>query len=403
MDESQSQTFLKSERQNTDDSLNAERDKTNESLNDVRTKAENKTDSVVNKERLLADRLTTSSRSAADTGRGRKRKSLGLDGKAIRDAEQLHNERRSQDQVTEQERTRTDAALGKERATKDALVNQFLEQEREKTDENLSVERTRTDSEVQEHSILLSAEIAEHLKTKTSLTSRDEFLAIVSHDLKNPIGAASSCAEMLLEDAAYKGLDPEVRTWIQFIKRNNDTALRLINDLLEMEQVAEGKLQLKVGRHDIGRIIRESIESHAQLASSKSILLRLMPSDISGEVICDRDRITQVLSNLVGNAIKFTPEGGSITINANFSESELRVCVRDTGPGIPDNMKDKVFERFVQLASNDRRGLGLGLHISKMLIEAHLGRIWVQSKAGEGSTFFFALPRLNSISQLGLQ
>src|SRR5688572_19025181 len=123
---------------------------------------------------------------------------------------------------------------------------------------------------------------------------------------------------------------------MQLIKRNNDTALRLIGDLLDMERVAEGKLQFKVGRYDIGRTIRDSIESHAQLASAKTILLRLMPSGISGEIICDRDRIAQVVSNLIGNAIKFTPEGGSVTVNANFSDSELQVSVRDTGPGIPD-------------------------------------------------------------------
>ncbi len=386
MNKTPKRPFLEVERQNTDDSLIAERDKANESLQGVRETVESSTDKVVHAERQLADRLTKESRNETDSD---------LHGaKDSSDTEQLKNERRNADQLTDQERVRTDTALRKERKVKDSLASRFLEQERDKTDANLSVERTRADSEVEGHSTLLSAEIAEHLRTRTNLTSRDEFLAIVSHDLKNPIGAASSCAEMLLEDSAYKDIDPEVRTWIQFIKRNNDTALRLIDDLLDMERVAEGKLQIKFGRCDIGQILREVMESHAALASAKTILLRLMPSDVSGEIVCDRDRIAQVVSNLVGNAVKFAPEGGSVTINGNFSESELHVSVRDTGPGIPHDKKDKIFERFVQLAAQDRGGLGLGLHISKMLIEAHQGRLWVQSKPGEGSTFFFALPRV---------
>ena len=200
---------------------------------------------------------------------------------------------------------------------------------------------------------------------------------------------------MLLEDDSFRRIDRETRTWIEFIKRNADTSLRLIADLLDMEQVAEGKLQLKFGRHDVGKIMVEALEDYAQAASAKNILLRLNPEE-SGDVLCDRDRIAQVLSNLIGNAIKFTPEGGSVELRASSDENEIKVSVHDTGPGIPDGKKERVFERFVQLGANDRRGLGLGLHISKMLIEAHHGRLWVDSKLGEGSAFNFALPKLSA-------
>jgi len=110
----------------------------------------------------------------------------------------------------------------------------------------------------------------------------------------------------------------------------------------------------------------------------------------------------QVLSNLIGNALKFTPSGGSITLNANLGETEGEVSVCDTGPGIPEGKKDYIFDRFAQLRSKDRTGLGLGLYISKMLIEAHHGRLWVESKVGEGSTFYFAIPRQGPKSSKGI-
>lgn len=269
----------------------------------------------------------------------------------------------------------------------------LLEQERELTDQNLKVERTRTDSEVHQATNLLSDEIAEHSKTKISLTTRDEFVAIVSHDLRNPIGAASSCAEMLLEDPAYQGMDVKVKNWIEFIKRNVDTSLRLIGDLLDVERMAQGKFELKPEKHNIGQITRETIESFAATASAKNILLRALPSDIAGDIVCDRDRIMQILSNLISNALKFTPDGGSVTIKAKTSEAEVQISVTDTGPGIPEEKLEQIFERFTQLGSNDRKGLGLGLYISKMLVEAHNGRLWIQSKTGEGSTFFFTIPK----------
>ncbi len=399
MEKSQEKPFLNIERKKTNESLNAERDKTNESLTDVREKTEKKTDNLLEADRVSVDQSVAASRKKSDL---RENESLDSSDKSNR-YKQLQSERRVADQATQLERVRSDAAHVKERDSKDELVNEFLEREREKTDKNLSFERTRADSEFEQHSSLLSAEIAMHLKTKTSLTSRDEFLAIVSHDLKNPIGIASSCAAMLLEDDSFKEMGSEIRSWIQVIKRNNDMALRLISDLLDMEQVAEGKLQIKLGRHNIGQIIRESIESFGQLATAKKITLKFISPEVSGEILCDRDRIMQVISNLIGNAVKFTPDGGSISINASFSESELQVSVSDTGPGIPVDKKEKIFERFVQLSRNGRKGLGLGLHISKMLIEAHKGRLWVQSEIGHGSNFIFALPRLNSASQLVLQ
>jgi signal transduction histidine kinase len=108
---------------------------------------------------------------------------------------------------------------------------------------------------------------------------------------------------------------------------------------------------------------------------------------------CDRDRVSQVLSNLLGNAIKFTPSGGTVTLAAAPSpEGGVTVSVSDTGPGVPDALRERIFERFWQIGKPDRQGLGLGLYISKMIVESHGGRIFVDSAAGKGSTFRFTLP-----------
>jgi len=265
--------------------------------------------------------------------------------------------------------------------------------ERKITDQNLKDERFQTDSEVQVSSGLLSREVSEHLKTKISLTSRDEFLAIVSHDLRNPIGAASSCADMLLEDAAFEKMDPEMRYWIKFIKRNAETSLRLIADLLDMERVAQGKLIVKPIYCCIGDLVRDSIETFKLVASTKSIQLQMASSDIKCQTFCDPDRIRQVISNLIGNAIKFTPAGGSVKVNIELCTDTVKVSVVDTGPGIPPEKITQIFGRFAQLGAKERTGLGLGLYISKMLVEAHLGKIWVESDLGHGSQFMFTIPK----------
>ncbi len=393
-------TFLKDERKLTDDSLVAERDKTNQSLSKSRINTENQIDKSVSEDRQEADQVMEAARTKADSKN--ENRQMAADHKAEDEKrhgeERVARERERSDNAVELERSQVDAALEKEREIKNALASRLLEEERKLTDKNLSFERTQTDSAVVRNSSLLSDEKSAHSKTKISLTTRNEIIAIVSHDLRNPIGAAASCAEMLLEDSTFKNIDPEVKHWIEFIKRNVDVSLRMIGDLLDMESMALGNLQLKLEKRSLGQIIRQSAESFAHKASAKNILLRAIPMIGSDEVICDHDRILQVLSNLIGNAIKFTPEGGAITINASLNDTEAQVSIQDKGPGIPEAKLDKIFDRFAQLSSNDRRGLGLGLYISKMLINANGGRLWVQSKVNEGSTFYFTIPIPSSVS-----
>lgn len=381
MEKTKEQPFppsLTKERKKTDKSLTAERKRTNESIIEARKKTEHQTDKTVEEERIEADQTTSIVRAEADIKKN---------------ADQLLNERRVADSAVEQERSQVDAAIEHERKLKSALETTLLKSERTITDQNLQEERMRTDSEVHLAKDELVDEIKKHSKTKVSLTTRDEFLAIVSHDLRNPIGAVSSSAEMLLKGSNYKKIDEyEIKKWLEVIQRNANTALRLIGDLLEMESIAEGKFRLKLIPQSINKIIQESIESFVRSESSKKVQLTAKPSNISRDIVCDHDRILQVLSNLIGNAIKFTPEAGLIEIAATLTQNEIQVSIRDSGPGIPADKKDFIFDRFSQLGSQDRRGLGLGLYISKLLIEAHHGQIWVESEFGEGSTFFFTIP-----------
>lgn len=381
--------FFKRERKNTDDSLIAERNKATQSLKVANFKSQGQTDEIVKDERSIADQKTASSRAHHDDLRD---DSLG---KAMSQASQgqLAEERRRTDLATELERTKVDAAILKEREIASRLVNKVLELERQATDENLSVERSTTDTGFDNSSQLLKSEVKNHARTKTSLTSRDEFLAIVSHDLKNPIGAVSSYAELLIEGIEGEAhLGPTAKSFVQAIKRNADISLRLIADLLDVERISSGKLELRKQIIETGDLLREAIERFQPRAKERSIHLSLNGDHDAQTIECDRDRILQVLGNLLSNALKFTPEHGRVSLSAQKSDDGIVFSINDSGPGIPDSKKQAIFERFAQLKSRNRDGLGLGLYISKMLVEGHEGKLWVESTEGHGSTFKFRLP-----------
>jgi signal transduction histidine kinase len=182
---------------------------------------------------------------------------------------------------------------------------------------------------------------------------------------------------------------------MELIKRNAESALRLIGDFLDLERVVGGKLELEITSNYIQLIMLEVKATFAHLARAKKIEIELAIFDHPIFAKCDHDRIVQVLSNLVSNAIKFTPVGGVISVDANFFASAkgnfVEISVSDTGPGIPDSEKKRIFDRYTQLANIDRRELGLGLYISKKLVEAHKGRLWVTSAVGSGSKFVISL------------
>jgi signal transduction histidine kinase len=179
------------------------------------------------------------------------------------------------------------------------------------------------------------------------------------------------------------------------VKSNTQHLAGLINDLLDLAKIEDGKIELKAGRVPLGALLHEAVDSLRPIAAEKAIILEVLaePAII---VWADRNKIMQVLLNLIGNAIKFTPGEGKITIITEQDSSEwTQVSVSDTGQGIGAAECEKIFSKFYQVAETGKskpKGTGLGLAISKALVELHGGKIWVQSDLNSGSTFFFTLP-----------
>jgi signal transduction histidine kinase len=170
----------------------------------------------------------------------------------------------------------------------------------------------------------------------------------------------------------------------------------LINDLLDLSKIEEGKIELQALRMSLEGLIHEVVETLRPIASEKLIDLEVTVPENSILVWADRDKITQVLTNLIGNAIKFTPPDGRVTVSAASHDADwVRILVADTGPGIAADEHKKIFDKFYQVAENGgpkSKGTGLGLAISKTLVELHGGSIWVESEPGRGSAFYFTLP-----------
>jgi signal transduction histidine kinase/DNA-binding response OmpR family regulator len=218
---------------------------------------------------------------------------------------------------------------------------------------------------------------------------RDEVVAVVSHDLRNPLNAlimAAAMAEKRPDDAAA------VRARLAVIRRSADRMERLIGDLLDVTRIDAGNLVLARERLSAGALVDEAVQSQRSLAESHSLTLRAEVPDGLPAILGDRDRLFQVFANLLGNAVKFTPEGGSIVVSAALVGARVRFTVRDTGPGIAPEHLPHVFDRFWQDRRTAGQGTGLGLSIVKGIAEAHGGEVSVESAPGEGSAFSFTLP-----------
>ena len=236
-----------------------------------------------------------------------------------------------------------------------------------------------------------ASERAARAEAEAAVATRDELLAIVSHDLRNPLSVIVGGAAFV-QRISGEGLEGErTRKSAQAILHAADQMTRLIADLLDLAQIQAGKLAVEQKPHAAEGIVREGIEMLRPLAARKELQLDGLVSD-GLHVSCDRQRLLQIFSNLVGNAVKFTPKGGSVFIDARGAGVEAIFLVRDTGQGIPEDELPRIFDRYWQAQKHNRHGIGLGLTIVKGLVEAHGGRLWVESKLGAGTTFFFTLP-----------
>jgi signal transduction histidine kinase len=222
--------------------------------------------------------------------------------------------------------------------------------------------------------------------------ARDEVLGIVAHDLRNPLNAIKLLAHDLLEQHPPTRAEQEEGSSVELILRSADRMNRLIQDLLEVGRIESGTLTVELSPVAVGPLVQEALEQVKPLATDHRLSLHL-PERLP-PLRGDMGRLQQVFLNLLSNALKFTPRGGEISIGAEAQASTVRFWVTDTGPGIPQEHLPHIFDRYWQADRQDRRGAGLGLAICKGFVEAHGGRIWAESQAGKGSTFFFTVPTL---------
>jgi signal transduction histidine kinase len=216
---------------------------------------------------------------------------------------------------------------------------------------------------------------------------KERLTQMIVHDLKNPLTGVKANIEIV-------GMDDlgETRECLDAAQRSCDLLFNMIQDLLDISKMEEGKLVLTRETLDLVEIVSPAVReaSVPAQAEDKEVVFEL-PEDLA-RVNVDRDFIYRTLSNLMQNAIKHSGRGGIITVSASNTEDKMRVQVKDTGQGIPADFQEKIFEKFGQVETRQRTGSGLGLTFCKMAIEAHDGKIWVESVEGEGSTFIFEVP-----------
>jgi signal transduction histidine kinase/DNA-binding response OmpR family regulator len=221
---------------------------------------------------------------------------------------------------------------------------------------------------------------------------KDQFLSTMSHELRTPLNAVLGFSELLTEER-YGPLNERQQRYVKHIHTGGKHLLRLINDILDLSKIEAGRLQLTFENVPVPTSFAEVVDIMRSLADKKS--QTLLQEAASGlRVRADPTRFKQVLMNLIGNAIKFTPEGGNIRLLAHRLDEGVRVEVRDSGPGIPVEEQQRIFEAFYRLCETDKNteGTGLGLAITRRLVELHGGTLGLESQPGSGSCFFFTLP-----------
>jgi len=235
---------------------------------------------------------------------------------------------------------------------------------------------------------------------------KTEFISITSHELRTPLATIKNTITLLLNKATGP-INDNQRKFIDMAKRNIDRLAALINNLLDLSKIESGKMELTRSEVDINAIAEEVAAAFASLAGDKKVELKVELDKNLNRISADKDKIFQVVNNLVSNALKFTQPEGAITVRTSVYGSDknyVQISVKDTGIGIDKNDFDKLFQRFQQLDSVLTRkttGTGLGLAISKQIIELHGGKIWVDSEPGKGSAFSFILPVIHSEEKMG--
>lgn len=226
---------------------------------------------------------------------------------------------------------------------------------------------------------------------------KSEFVSIASHELRTPLASIKNAVQLILQGKTGE-INENQKKFLSMADRNISRLTNILNSLLDLSRIESGKIDMKIEELDPRALIEFILSSLKPQADGKSAQLKIEIGKKLPSVYGDREKVEQILTNLVGNAIKFTPEGGEISVSAQPSPrggNKLAISVRDSGIGISEDQQEKIFEKFHQVEGSLHRsvsGTGLGLAITKGLVEAHHGEIWVESEIGKGSTFTFTLP-----------
>lgn len=236
-----------------------------------------------------------------------------------------------------------------------------------------------------------TAEEAER-RAREAVRARERLLAVVSHDLRNSLATVLLNSTAILDAPRDSSLSEAELEQIQWVVRSTEQMSRLISDLLDVSTIESGRLSVEPMPQRVEPILREALEMCRPVATEKGIGCCSTIEDGTPGVLVDSERIQQVLANLLGNAIKFTPDGGEIQVRVSGIGGEVQFMVADTGQGVPAEHLDSIFELYWQGHRGRQMGAGLGLAIAKAIVDAHGGRVWAESELGRGSAFYFTVP-----------
>jgi signal transduction histidine kinase len=227
---------------------------------------------------------------------------------------------------------------------------------------------------------------------ETASRHKSDFLATMSHELRTPLNAIIGFSEVLHEQM-FGELNERQLAYVDDVLEAGRHLLSLINDVLDLAKIEAGRMELELSQVAVPELLRSAVSMHSESADRGGIELALTTEPAEINITADERRLRQIVFNLLSNAIKFTPSGGHVDISAQSENGQVEIAVADTGLGIPPQDIESIFEEFEQAAAGkEAEGTGLGLPLSRKLVELHGGRLWVESQPGQGSTFRFTLP-----------
>ncbi len=232
------------------------------------------------------------------------------------------------------------------------------------------------------------------MQPEQTVANRDDYIAMLVHDIRAPLSVIKGAADILIHER--ENLNQEnVAKLLHQISITSDEVLRLVNDILDVSKIEAGKFEIEKTPSDLNLLLQAEVDEFLAVADKGGVKLEARTDTNVQKVNIDVEKMKRVLNNLISNALKFTPTQGLIVVSSKKEDNNVKVSVSDTGTGIPDDVKGRLFHKFVQaggLAKSDTKGTGLGLVIVKEIVEKHGGNIWIENNTPQGSVFVFTIP-----------